>query len=78
VLALLLGAVCQHGEDKVARAFAAALNERRVGLLDLAADDALSPPAITEALARWQAMWSRGRPGRRLRHLLLSAGGTNE
>jgi len=47
VLARLLGAVCQHGEDKVARALAAALNEQRVGLLDLAGDDGLPPPAIT-------------------------------
>ena len=66
VLARLLGAVCQHGEDKVARAFAAALNEQRVGLLDLAADDGLPPPAITVP-PRAGGLRSRGRPGRRLR-----------
>jgi hypothetical protein len=39
VLARLLGAVSAHGEEQVGRALAAAINERRVDLLDLASSD---------------------------------------
>jgi transposase len=39
VLARLLGAVSAHGEEQVRRALAAAINERRVDLLDLASSE---------------------------------------
>lgn len=77
VLARLLGAVCQHGEDKVARALAAALNEQRVGLLDLAADDGLPPPAITVPPALAGYVVEAGRAAD-YDHLLLAAGGAHE
>src|SRR5271156_2222077 len=76
VLARLLGAVCQHGEDKVARALAAALNEQRVGLLDLAADDGLPPPAITVPPALAGYVVEAGRAAD-YAHLLLAAGGAH-
>ena len=77
VLARLLGAVCQHGEDKVARALAAALNEHRVGLLDLAADDGLPPPAITVPPALAGYVVEAGRAAD-YDHLLLAAGAAHE
>jgi hypothetical protein len=77
VLARLLGAVCQHGEDKVARALAAALNEQRVGLLDLAADDGLPPPAITVPPALAGYVVEAGRAAD-YDHLLLAAGAAHE
>jgi transposase len=77
VLARLLGAVCQHGEDKVARALAAALNEQRVGLVDLACDDGLPPPAITVPAALAGYVVEAGRAAD-YDHLLLAAGGAHE
>ena len=77
VLARLLGAVCQHGEDKVARALAAALNQQRVGLLDLAADDGLPPPSIIVPPALAGYVVEAGRAAD-YDHLLLAAGGAHE
>jgi hypothetical protein len=77
VLARLLCAVCQHGEDKVARALAAALNQQRVGLLDLAADDGLPPPSIIVPPALASYVVEAGRAAD-YDHLLLAAGGAHE
>jgi hypothetical protein len=47
VLGRLLGAVCAHGEEQVSKALAAAVNERRVDLLNLAASDSATPQSNT-------------------------------
>jgi hypothetical protein len=75
--ARLLGAVCQHGEDKVARALAAALNEQRGGLLDLAAEDGLPPPATTVPPALAGYVVEAGRAAD-YDHLLLAADAAHE
>jgi hypothetical protein len=77
VLARLLGAVCAHGEEQVSRALAAAVNERRVDLLDLAASNSATPESISipPGLASYIVESARASD---YDHLLAAEGGANE
>jgi transposase len=77
VLARLLGAVCEHGEDRVRRALEAAVSQRRIAVLDLAT----SKPALAEKIAVPDALASYVVEAGRAAdydHLLLAAGGAHE
>ena len=77
VLARLLGAVGEHGEEQVARALAAALREQRISLLDVITPE---PPtsvvnAVPSALAGFEIEAGKAAD---YDHLLLAAGGGHE
>ncbi len=75
VLARLLGAVCEHGEERVRRALEAAVNQRRVEVLDLATPAALEKIAVPDALAAYVVEAGRASD---YDHLLLANGGAHE
>jgi hypothetical protein len=77
VLARLLGAACERGEEQVARALEAALRERRIALLDLVSEDRASPPliAVPPALADYVVESGHATD---YDHLLLADGGCHE
>lgn len=77
VLARLLGAVCAHGEEQVSRALAAAVNDRRVDLLDLAASDSATTQSNTvpAPLASYIVESARASD---YDHLLAAAGDAHE
>jgi|SRR6516165_4914099 transposase len=77
VLARLLGAVCERGEEPVARALEAALSERRIALLDLIAQDDASPQSIAVPPALAEYVIESGR-ATDYDHLLLADGGCHE
>lgn len=73
VLARLLGAVCEHGEEQVSRALAVALSERRIGLSELAAGAGPVSPSITAPAALAGYTVEAGRAAD-YDHLLLAEG----
>jgi len=76
VLARLLGAVCEHGEERVRLALEAALAQRRVDTPDRsAAKTALENIAVPDALASYVVEAARASD---YDHLLLAEGGTHE
>jgi len=77
VLARLLGAVCEHGEERVRRALEAAVEQRRVGVLDLATPTlaALEQIAVPAALASYVVEAGRAAD---YDHLLLADGGAHD
>jgi transposase len=77
VLARLLGAVCEHGEERVRRALEAAVAERRVGVLDLIASQPAPVSSITVPAALSDYVIEAGRAAD-YDHLLLAARGTHE
>jgi transposase len=77
VLARLLGAACERGEEQVARALEAALRERRIALLDLVSEDTASPPSIAVPPALADYVVESGR-ATDYDHLLLADGGCHE
>lgn len=77
VLARLLGAVCERGEEQVAQALEAALGERRVALIDLVSEDGASPPSIAVPPALADYVVESGR-ATDYDHLLLADGGCHE
>jgi transposase len=77
VLARLVGAVGEHGEDKVARALEAALGEQRIGLLDVITPAPQASPAITVPSALAGFVIEAGKAAD-YDHLLLADGGAHE
>jgi transposase len=77
VLARLLGAVCAHGEEQVSRALAAAVNERRVDLLELAASNSATPEPVSvpSPLASYTVESAKASD---YDHLLAAEGGAHE
>ena len=74
VLARLLGAACERGEEQVARALETALRERRRALLDLVSEEAASPRSIAVPPALADYVVESGR-ATDCDHLLLADGG---
>jgi transposase len=75
VLARLLGAVYEHGEQQVVQALEAALNQQRVGLLDLVSAASAPPPqpiGVPAALADYVVEAGKASD---YDHLLLAEGG---
>ena len=76
VLARLLGAVCEHGEQRLRRALEAAVAERRVGVLELTVSAApVSTIAVPLALADYVVEAGRASDYARL---LFTAKGAHE
>ena len=77
VLARLVGAIGEHGEDKVARALEAALNEQRIGLLDVITPASTAAPVITVPSVLAEFVIEAGKAAD-YDHLLLTDGGAHE
>ena len=73
----LIGAVGEHGETQVARALEAALNEQRIGLLDVITPEPQASPAITVPSALAGFVIEAGKAAD-YDHLLLADGGAHE
>jgi hypothetical protein len=76
VVARLLGAVCEQGEDRVRLALEAAINQHRIGVLDLPAPGPkIDNVAVPEALAAYVVEAGRASD---YDHLLLADGAVHE
>jgi hypothetical protein len=77
VLARLVGAVGEHGEEKVTRALAAALSAQRISLLDVITPEPAPSAviAVPSALAGFEIEAGKAAD---YDHLLLAAGGAHE
>jgi len=76
VLARLLGAVCEHGEERVRLALEAAIAQRRIGTSERSASQpALENIAVPDALAAYVVEAARASD---YDHLLLAEGGPHE
>jgi transposase len=77
VLARLLGAVCEHGEDRVRRALEAAVNQHRIGVLELSTTQPalVNQIAVPDALASYVVEAGRAAD---YDHLLLANGDAHE
>jgi hypothetical protein len=77
VVARLLGAVCEHGEERVRRALETAVSQRRIELLDLTSSQPapVNKIAVPEALAAYVV---EARCAADYDHLLLADGGAHE
>jgi hypothetical protein len=76
LVARLLGAVCEHGEDRVRLALEAAINRHRNEASDLATTGAeIENVALPDALAAYVVEAGRASD---YDHLLLASGGAHE
>ncbi len=76
VVARLLGVVCEQGEDRVRLALEAAINQHRIGVLDLPAPGPkIDNVAVPDALAAYVVEAGRASD---YDHLLLADGSVHE